>query len=109
MTSIGDAITPPPSRAPAQLVGGWEASLLVLMALLYLVGTILNPNFFGGADAFHALLRDTARYGVMAVGMTFVIVNKDLDLSVGSTYGLTGVVFAISLLAEHLGLGLPRR
>ncbi len=26
----------------------------------------------------------------MAVGMTFVIVNKDIDLSVGSTYGLVG-------------------
>ena len=33
----------------------------------------------------------------MAVGMTFVIVNKDLDLSVGSTYGLVGVAFSISL------------
>ena len=55
---------------------------------------LVNPDFFGSADAFQALLRDTARYGVMAVGMTFVIVNKDLDLSVGSTYGLIGVVFS---------------
>ena len=52
------------------------------------------------------MLRDTARYGVMAVGMTFVIVNKDLDLSVGSTYGLTGVVFAIIFSPTHFGLGL---
>ena len=65
------------------------------MALLYLGGAFINPAFFGSTDALHALLRDTARYGVMAVGMTFVIVNKDLDLSVGSTYGLVGVVFAM--------------
>ena len=89
-----------------QLAGGWELSLLTLMVLLYLIGAALNPAFFGSADAFHAVLRDTARYGVMAVGMTFVIVNKDLDLSVGSTYGLTGVIFAIIFSPTHLGLGL---
>ena len=32
----------------------------------------------------------------MAVGMTFVIVNKDLDLSVGSLYGLTAAVFSVA-------------
>ena len=42
----------------------------------------------------------------MAVGMTFVIVNKDIDLSVGSTYGLVGVVFAIVFSPTHFDLGL---
>ena len=93
-------------RRPAQFVGGWEVGLLVMMALLYLVGAFLNPTFFGSPDAFHALLRDAARYGVMAVGMTFVIVNKDLDLSVGSTYGLVGVVFAMCSSRPHFDLGV---
>ncbi|MEQ1955441.1 ABC transporter permease [Mesorhizobium sp. CN2-181] len=106
MLMSAEAAAPRLSRAPMQLAGGWELSLLVLMALLYLVGAALNPAFFGSADALHAVLRDTARYGVMAVGMTFVIVNKDLDLSVGSTYGLTGVVFAIIFSPTHFGLGL---
>ena len=53
---------------------------------------------------------------VMAVGMTFVIVNKDLDLSVGSTYGLVAVIFATLFAPSFLDLGivpavaaLPRR
>ena len=50
------------------------------------------------------MLRDAARYGVMAVGMTFVIVNKDLDLSVGSTLGLVAVVFSIAFAPSHLDL-----
>jgi ribose transport system permease protein len=83
-------------RPPPELVGGWEVGLLVLMALLYLGGSVVNPGFFASADAFHALLRDTARYAVMAVGMTFVIVNKDLDLSVGSTFGLISIVFSMA-------------
>jgi ribose transport system permease protein len=91
---------------PAQLIGGWEVGLLIMMALLYISGAFINPQFFFSTDAFHALLRDAARYAVMAVGMTFVIANKDLDLSVGSTFGLVGVVFAYMFDANHYNLGV---
>jgi ribose transport system permease protein len=91
-------------RLPSELVGGWEVGLLVLMGLLYLGGSFVNPGFFGSTDAFHALLRDAARYAVMAVGMTFVIVNKDLDLSVGSTFGLISVVFSMAFAAPFYDL-----
>ena len=80
--------------------------LLALMALLYFGGALINPAFFGTTDALHALLRDSARYGVMAVGMTFVIVNKDIDLSVGSIYGLVGVAFSIVFSPTHYDYGL---
>ena len=96
----------PLGRRPAQLIGGWEVGLLIMMALLYFVGALINPKFFVSPDAFQALLRDTARYAVMAVGMTFVIVNKDLDLSVGSTFGLASVVFAYIFDPNHYDLGV---
>ena len=93
-------------RRPSQLIGGWEVGLLIMMALLYIVGAFINPKFFVSPDAFQALLRDTARYAVMAVGMTFVIANKDLDLSVGSTFGLIGVVFAYIFDPNFYDLGV---
>ena len=93
-------------RRPSQLIGGWEVGLLIMMALLYIVGAFINPKFFVSPDAFQALLRDTARYAVMAVGMTFVIANKDLDLSVGSTFGLVGVVFAYIFDPNFYDLGV---
>ena len=93
-------------RRPSQLFGGWEAGLLVLLALLYVVGAFINPKFFFSVDAFQALLRDAARYAVMAVGMTFVIVNKDLDLSVGSIFGLVGVIFAYVFNPTHYDYGV---
>ena len=107
MALSAEAAAPAVQRRPTELAGGWEIGLLVLLVALYAAGSILNPSFFGGADAFHALLRDTARYGVMAVGMTFVIVNKDLDLSVGSTYGLICVVFAKVFAPGHFDMGIP--
>lgn len=93
-------------RPPNQFVGGWELGLLIMMALLYVAGAILNPNFFGSTDALQALLRDSARYAVMAVGMTFVIANKDIDLSVGSTYGLVAVVFSLAFNTANYNLGV---
>ena len=38
--------------------------------------------------------------------MTFVIANKDLDLSVGSTVGLTGVIFSFIYDPNHYDLGV---
>jgi ribose transport system permease protein len=93
-------------RLPSQLVGGWEVGLLALVLLLYLGGAFVNPVFFGSTEALHAVLRDTSRVGIMAVGMTFVIVNKDLDLSIGSTYGLVAVVFARLFAPGSLDLGI---
>ena len=100
------AAAPPLGPRPMQFFGGWEAGLVVMMMLLYLAGAFINPNFFGSADAFQALLRDSARYAVMAVGMTFVIANKDLDLSVGSTFGLVTVVFAYAFNPAHYDMGV---
>ncbi|RWQ71780.1 MAG: ABC transporter permease [Mesorhizobium sp.] len=93
-------------RAPSQIVGGWEVGLVALLLLLYLGGALVNPAFFGSTGAFHSLLRDTSRVAIIAVGVTFVIVNKDLDLSVGSTYGLVAVVFARLFAPSFLDLGV---
>lgn len=76
-------------------VGAWELGVLGFMAILYAVGAYINPTFFGDTSALAGTLRDAARYGVMAVGMSYVIINKDLDLSVGSTMGLVAVIFSL--------------
>lgn len=84
---------------------GWEVGLIGFMILLYVVGAWINPRFFGDFTALQSILRDASRFGIMAVGMTFVIVNKDLDLSVGSTVGLIAVVFSILFSPTHFDLG----
>lgn len=104
IATVGD--THRAGRPAAQIAGGWELGLLVFMALLYLVGVWINPGFFGSGTALSAVLRDTARFGVMAVGMTFVIVNKDLDLSVGSTLGLVATIFSIVYAKSHFDAGI---
>lgn len=59
------------------------------------------PNFATLTTA-EAVLRITAIVSVMAVGMTFVIVSAEIDLSVGSLASLSGMI--VGLLIEY---GLP--
>ncbi len=96
-------LTRPPG-AVISFVRTWEFGLLVFMALTYFAGVLINPKFFGDSTALFSILRDAARFGVIAVGMTFVIVNKDLDLSVGSTMGLSAAMFALAFDAGFYDL-----
>src|SRR5271169_3245317 len=106
MTTAIPAARPLEKGGSSTLFGGWEIGLLVIMALLYLGGLYLNPAFFGSTGALFSVLRDASRYGVMAVGMTFVIVNKELDLSVGSTFGLTATIFGMVFAPTYFDMGI---
>jgi ribose transport system permease protein len=52
------------------------------------------------------IFRQTATITVIAVGMTFVIANAEIDLSVGSVAGLSSVVTAMVLASHGLVLGV---
>src|SRR5271156_6602319 len=106
MTTAIPAARPLEKGGSSTLFGGWEIGLVVIMAALYLGGLYLNPAFFGSTGALFSVLRDASRYGVMAVGMTFVLVNKELDLSVGSTFGLTATFFGFLFAPSYFNLDL---
>lgn len=90
--------------------------LLCAIALIILVGAFLSDSF---VDAFNLsrLVRKTSIMGLMAIGMTLVIIggNGGIDLSVGSAFGV-GAMVAISLQNSEIvntsgtvrpGLDLP--
>ncbi|WP_230533057.1 ABC transporter permease [Microvirga roseola] len=60
-----------------------------------------QPEAFATADNFYNITRNFAFIGIMAVGMTAVILTGGIDLSVGSIMGLVGVVCGLVLHAEH--------
>jgi erythritol transport system permease protein len=53
--------------------------------------SFLSPNYFTIAN-FLTMATHVALFGILAVGMLMVILNGGIDLSVGSTLGLSGVV-----------------
>ena len=72
-------------------------SLVGLLVLIIIV-TILSPSFLSTKNIFN-ILRQTSVNGIIATGMTFVILTGGIDLSVGSILAISGAVCA-SLLAS---------
>ena len=72
-------------------------SLVGLIVLITIV-TILSPSFLSTKNIFN-ILRQTSVNGIIATGMTFVILTGGIDLSVGSILAISGAVCA-SLLAS---------
>jgi ribose transport system permease protein/inositol transport system permease protein len=69
-----------------------HAALLFLVALV-LVFALLEPRFMHPLNLFN-VLRQVSISGLIAIGMTFVILTAGIDLSVGSLVALTGLVGA---------------
>lgn len=73
-----------------------RARLLItlgLFVLLILVFSGVNDSFFTSKN-INLMLREAAPVGIIAVGMTFVIITGGIDLSVGSTLALTAMLCA---------------
>jgi ribose transport system permease protein len=58
-------------------------------------------NVFFTDDNFFNVTRNFAFIGIIALGMTAVIITRGIDLSVGSVLGLSGMVTAMVLYAGH--------
>ena len=67
--------------------------ILIVFFLICLVLSFLSPYFFTVNNILN-IIRQTSIYGIIAVGMTFVILTGGIDLSVGSILALSGAVAA---------------
>ena len=70
--------------------------MLVLAIILAAALSLLSPYFLTRTNLFN-LLDQSVVIGIVAVGMTFVILTGGIDLSVGSVAGLTGIILGLSL------------
>jgi ribose transport system permease protein len=71
-----------------------DAAAILLVLLLWACGFALRPDFWGSLDNTFSLALAFTEIGFVAVGMTFVLINGDVDLSVGSVLALSGAVAA---------------
>lgn len=67
--------------------------IVVLLAILVVVAQIEYSGFLRWANISDILSQNSA-IGIIAVGMTFVVISGGFDLSVGATYALGGTVYA---------------
>jgi ribose transport system permease protein len=65
---------------------------LIALVILVVFGALRYGERFATGYNLSSFTGDTAKYGLVALGMTFVIMTGGIDLSVGSVVALGGVV-----------------
>lgn len=82
------------------LLKGRTFIVLIILVVLF---AILNKNFLA-VDTLMMMGKHVALYGILAIGMTYVIITGGIDLSVGSVVGLAGMI-AGGLIQEGITIG----
>ena len=78
-----------------------EYGAFIALAALFIILSAVSAEFRQPTNLLN-LLRQASFNGLIAVGMTCVILSDGIDLSVGSTFALSAVV-----CAELLIMGIP--
>lgn len=107
MTTTLDKATTTAAPGPASVLGGLlrsrELAVVVVLVVLVAVTTAKSSNFLFGGDGWRDLLVTPSILLLLAAGQTMVIVTRNVDLSVGSTLGLTAYLTG-KLFLDHPGI-----
>ncbi|ADU15208.1 ABC transporter permease [Asticcacaulis excentricus] len=96
----------PPAKPPFDTVAFLRTWGTTLFLLLLIVGfAAWNPRFLSLRNALN-ILTEVSIYGVIAVGMTFVILTAGVDLAVGSLLAFAAI--AAAWVVQHMGGDLPQ-
>jgi ribose transport system permease protein len=72
--------------------------VLIATLILAIIVGVLRPRFFSLGN-LHDVLQQSVYVGILAAGLAFLIGMREIDLSVGSVFGLTLIIGA--LLMKH--------
>jgi len=96
----------PKRSLAARVAGRLEVRMLGLALVIALGLSLMSPYFLTQNNLFN-ILDQSVVIGIVAVGMTFVILTGGIDLSVGSVAGLTGVVLGLALREFPIPVAIP--
>ncbi len=107
MTAI-DRPTEPARAAtsiPARIARAFfTRPLVVIFVASVILASLISPAFLSSRNIFN-LLQQSSTDGIIAIGMTFVILGAGIDLSVGSVAAFGGMIVAI--LVTNMGVPTP--
>lgn len=86
----------------ARLAGAKETGVFLALVVMCIFLSVTTDGFLTTVNLLN-VGRQISLLGIMAIGMTFVLISGEIDLSVGSTYALAGLGAGILIV---LGWGL---
>jgi sugar transport system permease protein len=101
--SVGSAAQSPPSMGRFLAMRANEIGLIVAIIVLYAVLAFSAPNFLTSGNQLN-ILRDAAFVGIIAWGMTLVLIAGEIDISIGPHVAFAGIVLAKLAM---MGVSLP--
>ncbi len=111
-TPVATAAPARPRKHPLQYLIRFQSLLGLILVILG--GFIFSPRHHGhilfiGAENIANIVRSISETGILALGMTFVIIAGGIDLSVGAVLGLSSVLTATLLVNQgwNLATTLP--
>ena len=81
-----------------------ELGISILLILLCVIVSIINPNFLLKIN-LQNLARQIGAFGIFSIGLGLVIITGGIELSVGSMMALLGVL--LSMMLTEFGYGVP--
>jgi sugar transport system permease protein len=82
-----------------------RSGLLIALLLLFVALALFAPNFLTSRNLLN-VLRAVAFNGIIACGMTFMIISGDIDVSVGSAVAWASSLLGVLAIKEGWPLGL---
>jgi simple sugar transport system permease protein len=95
----------PWERMLAILARHREASIAVVAVVLVIYFQLGNSNFLTPQE-LSVVLRDTGRFGLIAVAEVMLMITGEIDLSVGSTFSLAPYVMVLMTITWGVPLAL---
>jgi ribose transport system permease protein len=86
---------------PLQRVFTSQAFWVTVALVVLYSGMAMYEVSFGTVDNFANMTRNFAPFGIMALGMTVVIITGGIDLSIGSIMGAVAIVTGLFLTWEY--------
>lgn len=77
------------------------AGIFIVLVIVLILTSILEPNFLQPGNIKN-IARWSGMYGILTIGVAFVIITGGIDLSVGAIVGLTGTLLPMLLTKPHL-------
>ena len=76
--------------------------IFVLLIALCAFLSFYTPESFLKGNNIENLIRRTSMYGVLGIGVAFVIITSGIDLSIGSIVCLSGCLLAMFLSVDYV-------
>jgi len=92
-----------PVRRFESLLRARELGIAIVIVLVVAITAVRNSNFLD-AQSVQQLLSGAALIALLSVGETMVIITRNVDLSVGSTVGLSAYVVGDLFKYQHISV-----